>query len=777
MSNEALTFVEIDIDVCSLTYGVAPCTANIPGTGVDKCFNSSFTCQDIANINLETVTLRFAAPATYLPRDIDILGPLIAGVDYSPSIVSLGENLGQRASIKVTFVDQPHSDAGAGLDKYHAERSYNPYDQGTLWGKFRARHPFLRAHALRWISGFVGQALGEMETRHFFVESINGPTTDGRFTITAKDALKFLDGDRAQAPLLSNGFLSAGITISTTSAALSPTGIGNAEYPASGAACIGGNEIISFTRSGDALTIVRAQSGSTASAHNAQDRVQLCESYTALDPAQIINNLIQNFTDTPPGYNDFIGWVEETSLYFGFLLTAVIAEPTPVNKLVSEIIEQCGGAMWDDNVGQKIRMQILRGIVTDADRFLETNVMQPAVLQVTDQPDKRVSQVWVYFGQIDPTKGVEDPDNYRSIARCPSEAEIDEAEEDYGSPAIRKIFARWIPAAGRTIAERLGAIIFSRYRDPPRKFALDVMRRSVTTPVLGGGYRLEWHNLQDAFGAREDVPIQVTRLTPGPAVIRVEAEEMRFTAPTADLAARQIFIDSSVNNFNLQAAHDSIYPALGGGDTVTCTIAADAIVGSTSTALPAFDVGTWSGSPTLNIINLGRIQGKGADGAQGGVTNTGASAGASGGAGGVALFTREAVTVTNTSGEIWSGGGGGGGGGRGGAIPDEGPPVAQTGGGGGGGGAGSGPGDGGLGGNPDGGVGIAGTTEAGGAAGAGPAGAGDGGAGGGPGLAGSAGQAGTLSSAGSGGAQAAAIDGVSFVSFSGTGDIRGSQIN
>ena len=33
---QSLTFVEIDIPVCSLTYGVAPCTASVPSTGDDK---------------------------------------------------------------------------------------------------------------------------------------------------------------------------------------------------------------------------------------------------------------------------------------------------------------------------------------------------------------------------------------------------------------------------------------------------------------------------------------------------------------------------------------------------------------------------------------------------------------------------------------------------------------------------------------------------------------------------------------------------------------------
>src|SRR5690606_21929357 len=131
-------------------------------------------------------------------------------------------------------------DTGPGCDPYVSERGYDPYKQGTYWGRFRARHPFLRGRAIRLIRGYVGQALAAMETRHFVIDSINGPTPDGTFTITAKDVLKLADGDRAQAPRPTNGFLVGELLASATTATLTPAGIGNKEYPSSGIAAIGG---------------------------------------------------------------------------------------------------------------------------------------------------------------------------------------------------------------------------------------------------------------------------------------------------------------------------------------------------------------------------------------------------------------------------------------------------------------------------------------------------------------------------------------------------------
>jgi hypothetical protein len=89
--------------------------------------------------------------------------------------MSLGSSLGTRASLTIIFRDHPHSDTGPGGDKYLASRSYDPFSQGTFWGKFRARQPFLRGQALRWITG-TGRPddLADMETRHFIIDRPTG---------------------------------------------------------------------------------------------------------------------------------------------------------------------------------------------------------------------------------------------------------------------------------------------------------------------------------------------------------------------------------------------------------------------------------------------------------------------------------------------------------------------------------------------------------------------------------------------------------------------------
>lgn len=849
--NYALSIIEIDVDRCALRYGETTGAGTCPAVlGVDsdaKCFNSKSTCPVRASFVNEPVTLRFAVACDWLVESgIEVHAPNIESISYSPAVISLGEDLGQRSSLTVTFVNHPDSDTGPAGDPYRTDRPYNAWDLGTFWGKFRTRQRFLRGRPLRLIQGLLGQTLAEMDVRHFIVESFDGPGLDGKFTITAKDILKLADGDRAQAPLLSPGFLSAGINNAVTAATLTPAGIGNTDYPASGYLNIGGKEIVSFTRVADALTITRAQFNTEATAHSAGDRCQLCLVYDAEDPADVIADLDENYAAIPSSQIPLAAWQTETGAYYRRLVSACIPEPTAVKTLKSELIQQCGLAIWPDDVDNVIRLQVLRNIATDAERFDDSNIVD-GTFRVREQPEKRISQVWTYFGLKNPLLPINEPTSYRSTAIL---TDLN-AEEDYGQPAIRKIFSRWIPSGGLTIAQRVNQIQLGRYVQAPRAFAFSLFRRGAETPVLGEGVRLQALPMEEATGAREDVPVQITRLNPGVGLWEVEATEVLFnSAYDEGDGTPTVIFDASENNVNLLTRFEDLFPAAEAGDTVNFIVNAGVIIGSTSTSVAAMIVGTWptqavtgnrtSGSPTITglsvstatwaavgqrvfgtgipagakiltvdsttqvtldtnassgagtstaltvhviIINLairGRVQGKGGNGGAGSTTFAAGADGSPGASGGLALYSRYGINTDLTSGGQIFGGGGGGGGASVGYLNY---------GNGGGGGAGSVPGSGGAVGGSGGGTvaagpGNPGTTEAGGAGGSADYNPGfddsiwDGGNGGGPGLVGLVGKSyGGGRDGGAGGAPGGAVDGVSYLVKSGTGDIRGTQVN
>ena len=758
--SKALVFVEVDIEYCGLTYGEAPCTATLEGgtpTGTRKCFNSRATCQDIVNFDGGPVTLRFAQETDYLTESGIEAIACIDDIAFTPGTVSLGKDLGTRSSLRVTFNDFPWSDTGLGFDKYVAERPYDPFSQGSFWGKFRTRHPYMRMKPIRIIRGLLGQTLEEMETRHYVIDSFDGPTPTGKYSLIAKDPLKLADGDRAQAPRLSQGFLNEDIDDEDQTYDLGPAGIGNLEYPASGFIAIGGTEIISFTRTGDELVTERAEFNTTEDSHRVADRMQLCLHYEGEDPADIIADLLINYAGVPSEYIPLTDWKLETGAYLRTLYTTLIAEPTSVNTLVSELAEQAALAIWWDDINAKIQLRVLRTISTDAAVFGDGQIIENS-LTVKDQPDKRISQVWVYYAQTNPLKPVDDTDNYKSAA-----AVVDlENESNYGTPGILKIYSRWIPEGGRAVALRVGNLQRARFITPPRKFQFNAFRYGPVVPVLGAGYQINAWPFQDDTGARRNIRAQVTRIDPGSDVIRVEAEEFDFDF--VDDGDPTVIFDLDIFDVNARATFDQFYAEPESGDDVYFIVSPGVTVGSTDTENPAFDLGDWPEGVNIHIINRGRIQGRGGRGGKG--SGPGGSPPATAGQdAGVAIYTRVPIILDNGVGQIFGGGGGGGGGSF---------LLFTTSGNGGGGGSGF---EWGWGGTTaafnDHANGKDGSKEAGGAPGN-VSGLTAGGAGGDPGQPGTAGAGSPVAA---GGAAGAAIDGHTFVTYSEAGDIRGPQIN
>lgn len=929
-----------------------PIRASALFTGTKKCFNTIKTCQDRENFTNSPVTLLFAVPTDdlkSLPSHLENI-PSVKSIQFDPAVVSLGQNLGQRATLTITFDDHRHSDAGVGFDKYYSERGYDSYSQGTFWGKFRARQPFVRGRPLRWT--ITNTDLDIQETRHFIIDSITGPDNNGVFKIIAKDLLKLADGDRALAPIVSEGFLVSDITNVATTLTLSPTGIATT-YPNSGYANIGGSEIVSYTHSGidtftklllhcdgadasttftdassfahgsatvngnaqvdtaqskfggasalfdgtgdyltfadhadwdfeavdftvdwwerrdsssgtrtsiardtssafspfifgysdtanlllyitsngsswdianainmgaidlnvwhhfaivrkgevfyvfrdgvlqstffsdktilassnplsigvsqstgyfsgwldeiriskgvarwtspftpptiayaassDVMTIVRGQLGTTANSHNTQDRVQHCLRYSGTGPEDIIFDLLHNFANAEVEFLPLEDWANEISSYLNRVYTATIAQPTAVNMLISELIEQAGLSMWWDDRNQEIGLLVLRGLIY-TNYFFDDNNIVAETLQVTEQPDKRLSQVHTYFGQINPITSLTDKANYRSVSKIfDANSEI-----DYGSAAIKEIFSRWIPNLGRSVADRLGQILLSRFKDPPRKIAFSLLRSSIPEIVLANGYQVSSWPLQQDTGEQAVVNVQVTRMRPNPDLIELETEEVLFPVTAAeDLTVRNIIVDANSLNINLREAHDLIYPPPTAGITVILTINSGVNLGSVNDTLFSLTIGTWPSGVDIIVNIIGRVQGKGGGG-------SGYPSGLEGQAGGPAIHTRYAIKLA-CSGQIYGGGGGGGL-----ASYNDGSNGYYWGGGG---GAGFNVGKGGPSGLAAGTTpGADGTTEAGGA------GFGYGGAGGGPGAPGGTGLVGGTA----GGPAGAAIDGVSF---------------
>jgi hypothetical protein len=733
-----LTFVEIDIPYCGHVFGFAPCTA----TGADKCFNTrnnSHDCEDPANYFEEGKTIRFAVDSGFLPSNIDAIPSLISA-EMSPAKIDIGESIGQRATLTCRFKNHKHGDFG--LDKNIISRSYNAYETGTFWGKFAARNPYLFRRPIRLIQGYLGQSLAEMDTYHFVVESFNGPDGAGNVSITGVDFLRLLDAETSQIPRASLGRLDAAITSSATSATLTPTGVGDQDYPASGTAIIG-DEIVTFTRVADALTLVRGTNGTTADDHDDDETFQLCYVAAGLTEAEIINEMITEYSGLDSSYIPLTDWEAEADNYSGIIYTGIIPKPMGVKAAIDEFVKQSAVILYADIKEQKLRMNVIRPVTPSAAELSDANCLEGINVASTG---KRASQVWTYYNQKNKAEALNSEKNYLNIY-----ATVD-GSNPHGVETIKKIYSRWLPPAAFSAADNISSRILSRYRVAPRAITRRVPR-GLQSWSLGQAVNVVSRVFENAFGYETAIPCQITSIRFLFDSVELTLEEMNFAQDL--LSTDRVFVfDYNILDVNLRDVHDSVYSSLTGTPIVRFIVNSGVAVGASTNTGAGMTSGTW-GAIAPEVINNGYIVGKGGDVAVSAVN---------GGDGGLAIYVTDQIEVIN-NGIIGGGGGSGGSRSFGGSGPSS-PGGFVSGGGGAGYNYGKAVPD-----YPYVSGGEDGTVTDGGAAGDGTAGDG-----------GDLGQAGQNASSGSGtlgtgGAAGGAVDGDSLITWTTLGTIHGTRIN
>jgi hypothetical protein len=777
---DLITLIEVDQDQCTLTYGAGACTATLSAENPHKCFNTRKTCQDPANYDRGTLTLTFCE-SIEIDTGSDYVFPLLKGVSTSPSRLNTtsrirNEPLGIRSSCTASFTDAPHTDRY--VDKYAEERlsgaaqfsgiGYDPLDRGAFWGKWRARNPYWLGRSMRVRQGVIERGqFSQLTQRHYIIESFSGPDNNGSVSITGKDVLKLADNDRAQCPSASTGELLADITDVATTATLSPGGVGDLEYPASGKITIG-SELMDFTRTGDALTITRASNNTEASDHDAGDTVQLSVVISAQTVNTIVTDLLTNYAEVDAVFINATDWAAEVALYLPSGYSAIIPKPTSVRNLIGELAEQAGFSLWWDEVNQTIRLSAVKQ-PSVASLTITDDWMLDGSLKIKDRPDARLSQIWTNYGILDPTASLDNPNNFRATL-VTVDADAGTAEE-YGQDAVRKINSRWITVAGKGAAVSLNDRLLSRFRDIIRETSFELPSYRADQVRMGDTHRISSRFILDKVGDAHLMPIRVLSVMQKGDTLSIDAEELIFNQNPNETTQR-VIVGGDLNDLNFRTLYDEQFP-LGPGATndIELIIDSGVVVGATDSAGPTIDVGSWGDYTynSLTIINYGRIIGAG-----GSQANP---------AGGTGLYTRVAIALNNQSqvaggggvgetrstfvgfGNVYSAGGGGGAGRIGGQGVDgytNGAPSTTT---------------------TD--NGANGTTDAGGAGGTNSADSMVGGIGGGLGLPGNASSgtgtsfvaAGDAEQGGPLGAAGNAIDGHSFITYTTVGTITGAQVN
>ncbi len=658
IGREHLYIVELLMDYCFWTHGSSPCAAT--GSGDAKCYNTLESCQDPQNFTKETARGVYRFYQSRSPAPINIssgLGsncdaiPSLQSVSISPAKIDVGGGLGVRASVNCSFVDHPHSDIGA--DKYLNDRTYIASDRGSFWTKFRARNPNYQFKEMRVLSGYLVDGVfdsANFETRYYVIDKMT--VSGGKCSITGKDPLKLASGKKAQAPAPSKGQLQTAITAGATSATLIPSGIGS-EYATSGKILIG-SEVIAFTRSGDSLTLTRGKNNTVAVEHGANDTVQQCLEYAGEQVHDIVYDLLVNYAGVSTDYittAQMQNWQSEIDTYLSGLLTGIIVKPYDVNKLLKELTESMPHYLWWNEKTQLIELTALKAPAANADVLdMDQNLIK---LSTTDKPEMRSSTILVNFGQFDPTKKLDEPNNYQQ-----SYARVDTGSiAKYSSNDIKTINSRWISNTNKAAALQLAALIGRRFSNVPREvsFSLDAKDSAVW---VGQSREINHRDITDFSGLSKNTVFQILSAKESRTYDYQALEFLYGDALTEDEGGGELGVDlvvlgSDDKNIDLRSIYNGLFTTPDSSTQVKFIIEAGVIIGSSSTSAYALETGNWpSGAMVTLKVNSGAyVVGKG---------GTGGTPTVNGEAGGNAILLDHNLTLTN-SGVIGGGGGGGGG--------------------------------------------------------------------------------------------------------------------
>lgn len=523
ISREPVQIIEIDLDYCTHVWGAAPCTASLSSIFPRKCWNMYEHCGDRTNYNPEPLTLRFSDNIHGLPEDV-LIYPALLSVVTSASEVNLSGRsdrnglLGKRARITVTLTDFTDNDTG--VDKYQAERvsgaaqlsgqGYDPEAQGLFFARLAARNPYYTGRAMRLREGYAGQAIEDMQVRHFVIEEWSGPDASGRVSVVASDPLSLVDDEKAQCPAQSVGELGAAIAAAgLPSFALQPVGVGS-DYAAEGRASIG-SEVVSYTRAGDTITLTgRGLDGTAAAAHNAGDLFQQAKRFENVPILDVAQELMEDFAGIPPARVNAAGWAGEVAWLDGISLTRTIPKPEGVGKLVGQLAELGVAFYWKERteiVGCRATRPVDFGETIEL--FTDDGEIVSSTLRKSSLDKQRITQVLFWHGQIDPTGSDSSGSNYRRAHAGINSGGI---PQRHGQDRLLEIFSPWLGEGDDSVAGAVADRLSSRFEEVPLELEFEVDAKDRGRVSLGSLVRVRTRSVQDADGAVLDRVMQVVKL-------------------------------------------------------------------------------------------------------------------------------------------------------------------------------------------------------------------------------------------------------------------------
>jgi len=505
------------------------------GSAGEECYNTYASCQDTDNFSKILKRYRFFQSSNELPIGEKGYPCLTGKPRFTPCQIDPKGSLGRRGIVAVNFED--FADDDVETDPYYSTRTYDPESQGTFFGKLKKRMPYYKGRLMKVKQGFLNDSFSwnDFQSKTYVIDSLDVDLS-GRVSIKGKDMLKLADDKRSVAPEASTGTLSAAYTAGVSTTLVLQTGEGT-DYntdPFTGSAISGsvvgyvrvGDNVLQYTGvSTDTLTgVTGGHFGSEDADAAIDDSVQQCLYLDDKNAIDIIHYLLNTGAGipetylpydaglaTPTGTND--EWDEEFDSWLsGNDLTHIITEPTGIKELLQRICEQNLIYMWFNEIDQEIKLKaIAPSLGNEIPPTLneDSHIVEGSV-DIVDNEKNRISQIWVYYDQINVTEDREDPANYNRLKLQVDTTNDSENENAYAEKAIRVIYADWFTSGNAGLIITLAGRLLSRYSGTPKKvkFQLDNKDSSIWS---GSSLKLQSKYFQDFDGSTLTQNLQVLK--------------------------------------------------------------------------------------------------------------------------------------------------------------------------------------------------------------------------------------------------------------------------
>ena len=529
-----------------------------------KAYKNGVLIRDLQMLDATDATGNSAPVATDVTFE-QVAGPLISStVGFFPSITNSStqsaelnvgarrfdlNTLGKSSSASITMTDAPYSDNLT--DPYVLERTYNPLERGTFWGKFLAQNPYYSGDEYRIYTGEAGQNISDMDYKRYLVDKITLPNSAGTVSISCVDQLRTLDFDKAI-------FLDAGTFTIQGSISQSDVDI-LTNYPVGTTADLPDtlqpyfkldDELIKFGNLGQQNgyykfeSCIRGQFGTTAESHE-NSTIQLCHYFqksNVLPTAQagLYYHLKTLYNDAgwADSLLDLTGWESEISTRLSLYddVKRLVHEPTPTADLIGELQRDCGFFSWFDEYDKKLKIKAVRPEI-ESYSIDEYNHILAGTANFNVESQDRITQLVFSYDMPNKVLSVDNRDSYsRTHMTLTDKANPNQ----YGQSITHVIKSPWLQSLAQV--KRTSNRIIQRY-DDSTTFCNFMLDRSFNVR-MGQVFKMAHSGTQNADGSPRSILWQVIGIDRVQDKIKVKAQQFYLDAGYG------VWGDSSIPNYS-----------------------------------------------------------------------------------------------------------------------------------------------------------------------------------------------------------------------------------